>query len=85
MWLRVLVWALLAATWPSAIIGMFAALAGDPAWVAWLVTSGGAAVLYSFPIFWPERAARYGARKLMTEVEEERLCNLPPQHLGRIP
>lgn len=80
---RVAIWCLMAATWPSAVVAAIAALAGWNGWWVWLLTALAAAILYSFPVFWPERAARSGARQLMSQAEEQRLRDLPPPHPGR--
>lgn len=75
-----LIWLVLAGLWPSSIFVPIAALAGTNWSLTWLATSGIAAVLYSLPIFWPERMARFGARQLISEAEQQRLQNLPPRH-----
>lgn len=80
LWRRVLLWLALAVIWPSVLFGAFATLSGANGWMTWLVTSVIAASLYSFPIFWPGWAARFGARQLMSEAKQKRLQDLPPRH-----
>lgn len=80
---RVAMWFLMAATWPSAIVVPIVALAGGNWWLTWLATASLSAILFSFPVFWPERSARRAARQLMTQAEEQRLRELPPPHPGR--
>ena len=77
---RTVVWLAAAALWPGALFAAIAALAGANWSLTWLVTSCLAAFIYFFPIFLPERMARFGASQLMTEAEQQRLQELPPRH-----